>query len=112
MAAYQQCTPIQVSGRTVAFLRGPVLDVRRRQDGLIRLPSPSLALAVSSLVQARALGCRSIQLTVAGGGTFRISLADFLANGFDVKRAKFERQVGCSLSKFTTDLHLRSEASR
>jgi hypothetical protein len=110
MSPDPQSTAIRLDGRVVAFARGRVLDVRRQPSGLLRLPEPALALAVTVLAQSRALGCRSIRLLVSGAGVFTISMTDFLASSFSVKRAGLEQQLGCALSHFESDLDRKVKA--
>jgi hypothetical protein len=107
-----QTRPIRLNGRTVAVLRGRVLDVRRHTTGLLQKP-PGIALAVDLLNKAEAFGADYIDVWVTDWDQhFRIGISEFRARGFILQRAKFERQIACPFTAFATELEIKSTALR
>ena len=115
MQAQSKCnttsrTPIKI-GNHGATLRGTVLDVRRKPDGILQRP-PAIALAVDVLAQAEALGCEEILVSVEEGPTYRATLENFKAKSFPIQRGNFEPQRALHLSAWVADLHIESRALR
>lgn len=103
---------IRLNGRTVAVLRGTLLDIRRKASGLLHVP-PAIALALDLLNQAEGFGATDLCVTVTDTGEkYYIALGDFRAGGFRIQRGGFEPQLACRLSAFTSDLKIASKALR
>ena len=93
---------IQIGGRTVAVLRGHVLDVQRYDSNLILFEPgqpPSLSLAQSTLHEGRKANLLRF-LNRSTGETYTMSRADFDKHSRAVQVPGYELQRAVPITRF------------
>jgi hypothetical protein len=107
-----KCQYVKIGGKTVAAVRGSLLDIRKH-SGHIRGNPPAIGIAVETIRQAEQMGVTDIQVTIFETGQLYTCTLDHFRNfSFEQSLGGFEPQKFLPLDYWIASLEQNSTAPK